>query len=783
MGYVNIKELWYAIENAMYKLEDDKSAINMMHIAKHYGQVHMFVVHGISEAEVVENDLEDRQGLLCGAELESGEDSHINAKVQEVEKEVHEVEEEVQKEVEAEVENEVEEEVNEEVHEEVNMEVEEEVHEVQVEVQMGGDGLSEWSVEVNNQQESNQVEHIEKENESEEEEYSDSEEDGNYVISDRETTGDEWQSDDLLSLNESDDEGCVDESSGDEGGSCGPFGTFVMPNSMADYRWDVGTNFIDKEHFQEAIITYAVHSGRNIRWVKNDKQRVRVKCMGAQGKCEWSASAAYIPLRKTWQLRKVVDRHNCSREFKLKIMSAKWLRKKVEKSLIENPKFKIKDVREKGLRKWNTSISVTMARRAKSLASDQVEGSFKEQFRRIHDYAYEILRCNPGSTVKVKVDEMQVARDANDHMLPLAYAIVEVENKETWKWFLEILVDDLGGPEVCGGMYIYVRSTKGFVACNSGVITWCRATILVMRDIKKENKDAFKYLIAIPPRFWSRSRFTRNAVTDIVVNNMTEAFNSVLVDARSKHVISMLEDIRIYMMKRWQSKRQKLEKMEGQICPKINSKLQEESKKTRYWIPSCAGGKVFEVAHLSVVGDKYVVNLDTQDCSCRKWMITGIPCCHALAAIRFLNLNAEDYIPLCFRKSSFEEMYNSIIYPINGQNMWPTTDFPDVMPPHKRIMPGRPKKKRRLEQWELRKDDITAASPQSQIGLKAWVREEGTLRCTQLLQYEEDDWVRDIAATKLQRSNHEQEKDKEVATSQGEIKALRAIEALKDKAI
>jgi len=43
-----------------------------------------------------------------------------------------------------------------------------------------------------------------------------------------------------------------------------------------------------------------------------------------------------------------------------------------------------------------------------------------------------------------------VARDVNDQMLPLAYAIVEVENKETWKWFLEILVGDLGGPGVCG---------------------------------------------------------------------------------------------------------------------------------------------------------------------------------------------------------------------------------------------------------------------------------------------------------------------------------------------
>jgi len=139
MGYVNVKELWYAIENAMYKLEDDKSAINMMHITKHYGQVHMFVVHGISEAEVVENDLEDQQGLLCGAELESGEGSHINAEVQEVEEVVQkEVEEEVQKEVEEEVNEEVHKEVNEEVHEEANEEVNMEVEEeVQVEVQMG----------------------------------------------------------------------------------------------------------------------------------------------------------------------------------------------------------------------------------------------------------------------------------------------------------------------------------------------------------------------------------------------------------------------------------------------------------------------------------------------------------------------------------------------------------------------------------------------------------------------------------------------------------------------
>ena len=42
---------------------------------------------------------------------------------------------------------------------------------------------------------------------------------------------------------------------------------------------------------------------------------------------------------------------------------------------------------------------------------------------------------------------------------------------------------------------------------------------------------------------------------------------------------------------------------------------------------------------------------------------------------------------------------------MNGQHLWPMIAFPDVIPPRKRIMPGKPKKKRRLEQWELRKDD------------------------------------------------------------------------------
>jgi len=36
--------------------------------------------------------------------------------------------------------------------------------------------------------------------------------------------------------------------------------------------------------------------------------------------------------------------------------------------------------------------------------------------------------------------------------------------------------------------------------------------------------------------------------------------------------------------------------------------------------------------------------------------------------------------------------------------MWIQTEFPNVLPPPKRILPGRPKKKKRLEAWEMNKN-------------------------------------------------------------------------------
>nr|KYP31811.1 hypothetical protein KK1_047682 [Cajanus cajan] len=37
-----------------------------------------------------------------------------------------------------------------------------------------------------------------------------------------------------------------------------------------------------------------------------------------------------------------------------------------------------------------------------------------------------------------------VGRDGNDQYFPLAFAVVETETKDSWRWFLTLLLEDIG---------------------------------------------------------------------------------------------------------------------------------------------------------------------------------------------------------------------------------------------------------------------------------------------------------------------------------------------------
>ncbi|KAL4327849.1 hypothetical protein AHAS_Ahas13G0141200 [Arachis hypogaea] len=137
------------------------------------------------------------------------------------------------------------------------------------------------------------------------------------------------------------------------------------------------------------------------------------------------------------------------------------------------------------------NISVWKAYWARRKAREVVHGKAVQQYGRIRDYCAKVFRANPGSTLKLKLDRpcptiqprfvrmymyldavkkgflaacrpiigfdgchlksdhgqqllVAVGRDPNDNYFPLAVTAVEAETKDSWAWFLELLLQDIG---------------------------------------------------------------------------------------------------------------------------------------------------------------------------------------------------------------------------------------------------------------------------------------------------------------------------------------------------
>lgn len=52
-----------------------------------------------------------------------------------------------------------------------------------------------------------------------------------------------------------------------------------------------------------------------------------------------------------------------------------------------------------------------------------------------------------------------LGRDHNDQMMSIILVVVEVETKDPWTWFLDLLVQDLGGS--LQSIHFHIRSAKG----------------------------------------------------------------------------------------------------------------------------------------------------------------------------------------------------------------------------------------------------------------------------------------------------------------------------------
>jgi len=62
-----------------------------------------------------------------------------------------------------------------------------------------------------------------------------------------------------------------------------------------------------------------------------------------------------------------------------------------------------------------------------------------------------------------------------------------------------------------------------------------------MGELISLNMDAYNWLIVIPTKSWCKHAFNIYPRCDVLMNNLYESFNSTILLARDKPVISMME--------------------------------------------------------------------------------------------------------------------------------------------------------------------------------------------------------------------------------------------------
>ncbi|GJX91944.1 heat stress transcription factor B-4-like protein [Tanacetum coccineum] len=307
--------------------------------------------------------------------------------------------------------------------------------------------------------------------------------------------------------------------------------------------------------------------------------------------CPWVLYVGKGKFIQNWVVKSHKDTHTCLQSREIKHCTYKFLSKKIFKQVRANPDIPVKVVQDQLQRELEVQISMSKSFRAKAKAEREIRGDHVLQYSMLRDYVVELQSINPNTTIKIAVKRntdpslptrvfqriyvcqvlVAVGLDSNNGIYPLAYALVEAESKSSWCWFLQCLGDDIDLHPNSNITFISDRQ-KGIILAIKTVYPIASATNVkdfqkCILELKTMNPKAHEWLNKIPAKHWARSHFSGRAKSDLLLNNICEVFNGKIVGGRDKLVITLLEYIREYCIKRIVNVQGVIDKCTGPLTP------------------------------------------------------------------------------------------------------------------------------------------------------------------------------------------------------------------------
>ncbi|KAJ9566366.1 hypothetical protein OSB04_002332 [Centaurea solstitialis] len=236
-----------------------------------------------------------------------------------------------------------------------------------------------------------------------------------------------------------------------------------------------------------------------------------------------------------------------------------------------------------------------------------------------------------------------VGMDSNNGTYPLAYAIVEAETKQSWSWFLECLSDDLN---------LVANSNFTFIFDRQKVFP-CAEHRHCVRHIQQNMKQKWKGKVYSDYLWKCAAACTVEEFTDYMEEFKAfdaDAHKCQLVDGRDKPIITALEYIGQYLMKRIVSVQKLIENSDGPLTPNVVDKLKEiKAEATKYQVLWNGADE----CQVTAIWNMTVNGLDV-----------GI---------------VENWVDPVYWLQTWKAMYSFKISPINGRKLWPKSGCPTII--------------------------------------------------------------------------------------------------------
>ncbi|KAK9011246.1 hypothetical protein V6N11_044100 [Hibiscus sabdariffa] len=256
----------------------------------------------------------------------------------------------------------------------------------------------------------------------------------------------------------------------------GKTGHVFFDSSTAHPRFELGMIFENSQQFKEALYAYAVGNRFDFKFVSNKKEKVRVVCKGKG--CPFVVHVSRDKYDGCFKVKTLVTDHNCSVTFKNSRANFKFVGKHFISKLMILPTLRLVQMIKLGKEELNVELNKKLCFRARKWALEKIRGSVVHEFHRLWDYVNTLRAVDVKGTFDLVVERPNatdipkfrriyvcfsalregfklycrpvvgldgcflkgsfkgeilsaVGRDCNNQIFPIAWAVVEVENRET----------------------------------------------------------------------------------------------------------------------------------------------------------------------------------------------------------------------------------------------------------------------------------------------------------------------------------------------------------------